>query len=58
MKIFKGAATGVGNPVFVGPGTGRDGLGGASFASRELTGNDAADRPAVQKGIHLWKNCF
>ena len=36
--IQKGAATGVGNPVYyVGPGTGRDGLGGASFASRELT---------------------
>ena len=49
--IHRGAATGVGNPVFyVGPGTGRDGLGGASFASRELTEESAADRPAVQKG--------
>ena len=49
--IQRGAATGVGNPVFyVGPGTGRDGLGGASFASRELTEESAADRPAVQKG--------
>jgi len=47
----KGAATGVGNPVYyVGPGTGRDGLGGASFASRELTEESAEDRPAVQKG--------
>ncbi len=50
-EIQKGAATGVGNPVFyVGPGTGRDGLGGASFASRELTEESAEDRPAVQKG--------
>ena len=49
--IHRGAATGVGNPVFyVGAGTGRDGLGGASFASRELTEESAADRPAVQKG--------
>ena len=49
--IQKGAATGVGNPVYyVGPGTGRDGLGGASFASRELTEESAEDRPAVQKG--------
>ena len=29
---------------------GRDGLGGASFASRELTEESAEDRPAVQKG--------
>ena len=49
--IQKGAATGVGNPVYyVGSGTGRDGLGGASFASRELTEESAEDRPAVQKG--------
>jgi phosphoribosylformylglycinamidine synthase len=50
-EIQKGAATGVGNPVYyVGPGTGRDGLGGAAFASRELTEESAEDRPAVQKG--------
>ncbi len=49
--IQRGAATGAGNPVYyVGPGTGRDGLGGASFASRELTAESAEDRPAVQKG--------
>ena len=50
-QIKRGAASGVGNPVFyVGSPTGRDGLGGASFASRELTEESAADRPAVQKG--------
>ncbi len=50
-EIQRGAASGVGNPVFyVGPPTGRDGLGGASFASREITDESADDRPAVQKG--------
>ncbi len=50
-QIKRGAAKGVGNPVYyVGPPTGRDGLGGASFASRELSEESAADRPAVQKG--------
>lgn len=50
-QIQKGAASGVGNPVYyVGAATGRDGLGGASFASRELTEESQADRPAVQKG--------
>jgi phosphoribosylformylglycinamidine synthase len=50
-QIRLGKATGVGNPVFyVGAATGRDGLGGAAFASRELSEASAADRPAVQKG--------
>jgi phosphoribosylformylglycinamidine synthase len=50
-QIKRGRASGVGNPVYyVGAATGRDGLGGASFASRELTEESAGDRPAVQKG--------
>ncbi|TVR47349.1 MAG: phosphoribosylformylglycinamidine synthase subunit PurL [Puniceicoccaceae bacterium] len=50
-EIKRGAASGVGNPVYyVGAATGRDGLGGASFASRELSEESQADRPAVQKG--------
>jgi phosphoribosylformylglycinamidine synthase len=41
----------VGNPVFyVGSETGRDGLAGASFASRDLTDESKKDRPAVQVG--------
>ena len=37
--------------VLVGSSTGRDGLGGASFASRDLCENaEAADRPSVQIG--------
>ncbi len=49
--IIKGKAAGTGNPVYyVGSTTGRDGLGGAAFASRELTEESHEDRPAVQVG--------
>jgi phosphoribosylformylglycinamidine synthase len=50
-QIARGAARGCGNPVFyVGAETGRDGLAGAAFASRELTEESREDRPAVQVG--------
>jgi phosphoribosylformylglycinamidine synthase subunit PurL len=50
-QLARGTATGVGNPVFyVGAETGRDGLAGAAFASRELTEQSREDRPAVQVG--------
>src|SRR5690349_12629746 len=50
-QLARGAARGVGNPVFyVGAETGRDGLAGAAFASRELTEESREDRPAVQVG--------
>src|SRR4028119_2373562 len=50
-QIARGAAQGVGNPVFyVGAETGRDGLAGAAFASRDLTEESKQDRPAVQVG--------
>jgi phosphoribosylformylglycinamidine synthase len=50
-QIRKGHATGEGNPVFyVGAKTGRDGLAGAAFASRDLTEESKEDRPAVQVG--------
>ncbi|MEM1158342.1 MAG: phosphoribosylformylglycinamidine synthase subunit PurL [Verrucomicrobiota bacterium] len=50
-QIRRGAASGVGNPVFyVGAKTGRDGLAGAAFASRDLTEESKEDRPAVQVG--------
>jgi phosphoribosylformylglycinamidine synthase II len=50
-QIARGAAAGVGNPVFyVGSETGRDGLAGAAFASRDLTDESKKDRPAVQVG--------
>src|SRR3989440_3234872 len=50
-QLARGAAEGTGNPVFyVGAETGRDGLAGAAFASRELTEESREDRPAVQVG--------
>lgn len=40
-----------GNPVFfVGSATGKDGIGGASFASADITEDSAEDLPAVQVG--------
>ncbi len=50
-EIVKAKAEGVGNPVFyLGSATGRDGMGGASFASKDLTEESEKDRPAVQVG--------
>ncbi|MDZ8184769.1 MAG: phosphoribosylformylglycinamidine synthase subunit PurL [Nostoc sp. ChiSLP02] len=50
-EIVKSGASGLGNPVlYVGSTTGRDGMGGASFASAELTEQSMDDRPAVQVG--------
>src|SRR5881296_1459434 len=50
-QLARATAKGVGNPVFyVGSETGRDGLAGAAFASRELTEQSREDRPAVQVG--------
>jgi phosphoribosylformylglycinamidine synthase subunit PurL len=51
-QIARGAAQGLGNPVFyVGPATGRDGLAGAAFASQDLTDESAEQqRGAVQVG--------
>ncbi|NCJ07264.1 phosphoribosylformylglycinamidine synthase subunit PurL [Synechococcales cyanobacterium C] len=51
-EIVKSGAAGIGNPVlYVGSTTGRDGMGGASFASAELDADsEVEDRPAVQVG--------
>jgi phosphoribosylformylglycinamidine synthase len=51
-QIARGAARGIGNPVFyVGPATGRDGLAGAAFASQDLTEESSEQqRGAVQVG--------
>jgi phosphoribosylformylglycinamidine synthase len=44
-------AKGIGNPVFfVGSATGKDGIGGASFASADITAESAEELPAVQVG--------
>ncbi len=58
-RIARGQARGIGNPVlYVGSSTGRDGLGGASFASRELSEGSEADRPAVQIGDPFTEKCL
>jgi phosphoribosylformylglycinamidine synthase II len=50
-KIISAKAKGPGNPVFiVGSSTGKDGIKGASFASRDITAESAADLPSVQVG--------
>ena len=50
-EIVKARAKGTGNPVFyLGAATGRDGMGGASFASKDLSEESGKDRPAVQVG--------
>ncbi len=50
-KTISATAKGVGNPVFiVGSATGKDGIGGASFASANITEESAEDLPAVQVG--------
>lgn len=51
-RLLRGAAQASGNHlVLVGNATGRDGLGGASFASEDLDEDSAVeDRPAVQVG--------
>ncbi len=50
-EIVCSGAKEVGSPVlYVGNTTGKDGVGGASFASSELTTNSLDNRPAVQVG--------
>ncbi|MGB7445225.1 MAG: phosphoribosylformylglycinamidine synthase subunit PurL [Coleofasciculaceae cyanobacterium] len=58
-EIVKSGASGVGNPVlYVGSTTGRDGMGGASFASAELSDKSVDDRPAVQVGDPFLEKCL
>lgn len=50
-ETVSATALGKGNPVmFVGSATGKDGIGGASFASADITEESAQDLPAVQVG--------
>ncbi len=57
--IVKSGAAGVGNPVvYVGSTTGRDGMGGARFASAELSEASDRDRPAVQVGDPFLEKCL
>ena len=50
-KIISATASGVGNSVYiVGSATGKDGIQGASFASKDITADSANDLPSVQVG--------
>ena len=50
-ETISATAKGKGNPVFfVGSATGKDGIGGASFASADITAESAEELPAVQVG--------
>lgn len=50
-ETVSATAKGLGNPVmFVGSATGKDGIGGASFASADITAESAEELPAVQVG--------
>ena len=49
--LISATSSGVGNPVFiVGSRTGKDGIHGAAFASKDITEDSANDLPAVQVG--------
>ena len=62
--IMRGTASGVGNPVYyIGGDTGRDGVGGASFASQEITEESSSSKSAVaigdpELGTRLRKACL
>ena len=50
-KTVSAISTGVGNPVYiVGSATGKDGIHGAAFASKDISANSAEDLPSVQVG--------
>ena len=50
-ETISAIAKGKGNPVlFIGSATGKDGIGGASFASADITEDSVQDLPAVQVG--------
>ena len=50
-KMISATASGPGNPVYiVGSATGKDGIAGAAFASKDITAESANDLPSVQVG--------
>jgi phosphoribosylformylglycinamidine synthase len=50
-KVISAKAKGPGNPVYiVGSATGKDGIAGAAFASKDITEESAQDLPSVQVG--------
>jgi len=50
-KVISATSAGPGNPVYiVGSSTGKDGIAGAAFASKDITEDSANDLPSVQVG--------
>ena len=50
-KVISATSAGPGNPVYiVGSSTGKDGIAGAAFASKDMTAESADDLPSVQVG--------
>ena len=58
-EIFYGKATGTGNPViYVGAKTGRDGIHGATMASRRVHGRlGSRSAPTCRWAIRSWRSC-
>ncbi|MSQ79358.1 MAG: phosphoribosylformylglycinamidine synthase subunit PurL [Flavobacteriaceae bacterium] len=55
-KTLSATSTGVGNPVYIfGSSTGKDGIHGAAFASKDITEDSAKDLPSVQVGDPFWE---
>lgn len=55
-KTVSAIAEGVGNPVYIyGSATGKDGIHGAAFASKDISENSADDLPSVQVGDPFWE---
>ena len=58
-NMISAVSKGVGNPIFiVGSRTGKDGIHGASFASKDLSEDSSEDLPAVQVGDPFQKNYY
>lgn len=55
-KTVSAVAEGPGNPVYIyGSATGKDGIHGAAFASKDISENSAEDLPSVQVGDPFWE---
>ena len=57
-EIITGKAREVGLSLILVGSTGRDGIGGASFASKDLTSESEEDRPSVQIGDAFTEKCL
>ena len=58
-KTMSATSYGAGNPVYiVGSATGKDGIHGASFASKDITDESADDLPSVQVGDPFQEKLF